>query len=69
MTLNGTVPVKTTTKNGPSDLLTVASKPGYATRCTQVKTVKAPLLVSAGRLGKRGRKDIGFGDVALVFKE
>ena len=36
LALMGRVPVKATTENGPirpGDLLTVASKPGYAARC------------------------------------
>ena len=50
LTLMGRVPVKATTENGtirPGDLLTVASKSGYAMRCAGVKKCNGAILGKA----------------------
>ena len=50
LALLGKVPVKATTENGPirpGDLLTVASKPGYAMRCAEAKSCEGAIIGKA----------------------
>jgi hypothetical protein len=59
----GRVPVKATTENGPirpGDLLTSASKPGYAMRCA------SPKLCEGALLGK-ALQPLSHGDSAILM--
>lgn len=61
LALMGRVPVKVTTENGairPGDLLTVASKPGYAMRCTQVKNCEGAIIGKALEILEKGEGKI-----------
>jgi hypothetical protein len=63
LALLGRVPVKATTENGPirpGDLLTSASKPGYAMRCA------SPKLCEGALLGK-ALQPLSHGDSAILM--
>ena len=61
LALMGRVPVKVTTENGPiypGDLLTIASKPGYGTRCHRVRKCEGAIIGKALETLEKGEGKI-----------